>query len=62
MTAVVRRGLIFGAIALVAAYVLIATLDALDVSQFVAQVAVVVFSGVGGGIGAVLFTPRKHVE
>jgi len=22
----------------------------------------IVFSGIGGGIGAVLFTPRKHVE
>jgi len=37
-------------------------LHALDVSKFAAQVAVVVFSGIGGGIGAVLFTPRKHVE
>lgn len=62
MTAVLRRALILAVIGLLAAYALVATLDALDVSQFVAQVAVVVFSGVGGGIGAVLFTPRKHVE
>jgi len=62
MTTVLRRASIFGVVALFAAYALIATLEALDVSKLAAQVAVVLFSGIGGGIGAALFTPRQHVE
>lgn len=57
-----RRALIFTAVALVGAFALVTTLNALDASKPIAQVAAILFCGVTGGIGAALLTPRRHVE
>ncbi len=62
MFPVAKRLLAFFTLALLLAFVLVNALDALDASKPVAQTAAILFSGIGGGIGAALFTPRKHVE